>query len=341
VVAATADRAHWSAQDLHQRMEFGLRCAYAHGTMAVRTHVDSNGAQGDISWPVIARLRESWRGRIALQAVGMVSIESYLSPQAEQFAQVMARHGGLLGGSTRLLANDPDNARLRASVDRLFQLAAQYDLDVDVHVDETADPASNTLADVAEAAIRHRYQGRVTAGHCCSLAMQSQGVADRTLDLCGQAQLAIVSLPMCNLYLQGRERDRTPRWRGVTLAHEIAARGIPLAFASDNCRDPFFAFGDHDMLEVFNQSVRIAQLDLPYAPWPAAVSTTPASVMKLESRMLRAGGPADLILFRARTMSELLSRPQWDRAVLRDGRAIDTTLPDYRELDALHPALEA
>jgi cytosine deaminase len=30
-----------------------------------------------------------------------------------------------------------------------------------------------------------------------------------------------------------------------------------------------------------------------------------------------------------------LSRPQADRIVLRQGRPIDTTLPDYRELDDL------
>lgn len=42
-----------------------------------------------------------------------------------------------------------------------------------------------------------------------------------------------------------------------------------------------------------------------------------------------------LILFKARNFSELLSRSQRDRIVLRQGIEIDTTLPDYRELDDL------
>ena len=33
-----------------------------------------------------------------------------------------------------------------------------------------------------------------------------------------------------------------------------------------------------------------------------------------------------------------MSRPQTDRIVLRGGEAIDTTLPDYRELDDLMEA---
>ena len=46
------------------------------------------------------------------------------------------------------------------------------------------------------------------------------------------------------------------------------------------------------------------------------------------------GGPADLILLGARTHNELNCRPQNERIVLVNGRAIDTTPPDYRELDA-------
>jgi cytosine deaminase len=37
----------------------------------------------------------------------------------------------------------------------------------------------------------------------------------------------------------------------------------------------------------------------------------------------------------ARNWTELMSRPQSDRIVLRAGRPIDTRLPDYRELDDL------
>jgi cytosine deaminase len=45
------------------------------------------------------------------------------------------------------------------------------------------------------------------------------------------------------------------------------------------------------------------------------------------------GAPADLVLVRARSMTELLARPQSDRAILRAGRVMDAALPDFRELD--------
>ncbi len=67
-----------------------------------------------------------------------------------------------------------------------------------------------------------------------------------------------------------------------------------------------------------------------------AATTTPADIMKLPATgRLARGLPADLVVLRARGYSELLSRRQADRVVLRDGKAIDPTLPDYRELDPI------
>ena len=42
----------------------------------------------------------------------------------------------------------------------------------------------------------------------------------------------------------------------------------------------------------------------------------------------------DFVVFRGRSYSELLSRPQFDRAVVRDGRVIDAQVPRYEELDS-------
>lgn len=69
---------------------------------------------------------------------------------------------------------------------------------------------SSTLAQIAEAAIETGFQGRIVAGHCCSLSTMPEGQALRTLDLCAKAGIGIVSLPMCNLYLQDRHPARTP-----------------------------------------------------------------------------------------------------------------------------------
>jgi cytosine deaminase len=329
--AARADRmAHWSADDVRARFEFGLRCAFAHGTVAIRTHLDSLPPQERISWPLFRELRAAWAGRIDLQAVSLVTPDEIRDPFGEALADLVAESGGILG-CVAWMAPDLD-----AVLDRIFALAAERRLDLDFHVDESLDPGARSLDQIARAALRNRFEGRILCGHCCSLSVQPPDEVEATLDLVREAGISIVSLPMCNLYLQDRATGRTPRRRGVTLLHEMAARGIPVALASDNCRDPFYAYGDHDLVEVFREAVRIAHLDRPVGGWPSAVTRTPAEIMRLPGRgRIATGAPADLVLFRARGWSELLSRPQSQRIVLRAGQPIDTTLPDYRELDRL------
>ncbi|MGF1623413.1 MAG: cytosine deaminase [Alphaproteobacteria bacterium] len=324
-------RAHWTAADVAARMDFSLRCAHAHGTAAIRTHLDSEPPQGAISWPVFAEARRRWAGRIALQAVSIVGIELFRDEAAgAALADLVAEHGGILGAVTYPV---PDAAAL---IDRVFALAQERGLDLDFHTDEHGDPGPGTLRLIAEASLARGFAGAVVCGHCCSLSAQPPTLAEAAIARVADAGITVVSLPMCNLYLQDRAPGRTPRWRGVTLLHELAAAGVPVAVASDNTRDPFHFSGDLDMMDVFSQSARIGQLEHPFADWAAAVTRTPAAAMGLPDRgSIAVGATADLVLFRARSMSELLARPQVDRVVIRAGRAIPRLLPDYRELDGL------
>jgi cytosine deaminase len=333
-VSVMEDRAaNWSADDVRARMDFALRSAYAHGTAAVRTHIDSLGRQAAISWPVFAEMREAWKGRIDLQAVALFPIDFALDdePMFRQLTALVARHGGVMGGMTCLGAMDEKFHRALA---RLFEAAAANGLDLDFHVDETDESEARTLAAIADRAMATRFPGRIVAGHCCSLALAPDGEREETIKRVADAGLNVVSLPICNMYLMGRTAHRTPRWRGVTTVHEFAAAGVGVSVASDNTRDPFYAYGDLDLLEVYRESVRILQLDHTGPDWLRLVASAPAEVMGLpELGRLKAGSPADLILLRARSFNEMNARPQNDRAVLVKGRAIDTTPPDYRELD--------
>ena len=330
-----ADRAaNWSSRDVRTRMEFSLQCAMAHGTSAIRTHLDSLAPQDVISWPVFRELRSEWAGRIELQAASLIGCDSLdnIARDYAATADIVAESGGALGMVTYPVAD------LRQRLLELFDLAGARGLEVDFHTDETMDPTSESLRMIAEIALETGWDRPVTVGHCCSLSTQDEVRALETLDLVAKAGLNIVSLPMCNLYLQDRHAHRTPRTRGMTLVHEMKARGINVSFASDNTRDPFYAYGDMDMIEVMRQATRIGQLDHTGTDWTHAFTTNPARACGFTLPSLAPGAPADLVICKARDWTELHARPQSDRIVLRGGRQIDTTLPDYAELDHLMEA---
>ena len=248
---------------------------------------------------------------------------------ADVEAMLDAHGSGILGAATRMVPE------LREGLGLLFDLAERKGWELDLHVDESADPAARALKVVADMAIERRFARPILVGHCCSLALQEEDERRKTIDAVARAGLSVVSLPMCNMFLQDRQAGRTPRWRGVTALHELKRAGVNVMIASDNTRDPFYAYGDMDMMEVWREGVRILHLDYPFADWAEAVSAAPARAMGLDLGVLRPGGPADMILTRARDFPELLARPQSDRIVVRKGKASNATPPDYSELDAL------
>lgn len=323
--------ARWSARDVDARMEFGLRCAYASGTRAIRTHLDSVGPQPQISFPVFAAARERWKGRLDLQASPLFGVEALFEPGYLQIIEEMVEAQGskLLGAVAYMIP------RLQEAFDTLFALAERKGWDLDFHVDESADPAARSLGIIAETALARRFAGKILVGHCCSLARQDESEREQVIEKVARARIDVVSLPMCNLFLQDRQAGRTPRWRGVTAMHELRAAGVETMIASDNTRDPFYAYGDLDMLETWREGVRILHLDYPFADWADAVSAAPARAMRLAPPRIATGEPADMILTQARDFTELFARPQSDRVVVRDGVALDAAAPAYAELDQL------
>lgn len=327
--------ANWSADDVRRRMEFSLRAAFAHGTRAIRTHLDSIPPQDGISFPVFRDLQAEWAGRIDLQAVCLIGC-NYWTDDSGPFGLtadlVAATPGGVLGMVTYPMDD------LRARIRGFLEQAAARGLDADFHVDETMDASVETLRDIAEIKMETGFGGRVVVGHCCSLSVQDETRAMDTLDLVARAGIDVVSLPMCNLYLQDRSPQgtaRTPRQRGITLVHEMRARDIRVSFASDNTRDPFYAYGDMDMIEVMREATRIGHLDHSRDDWVTSFLTDPAATCGLDAPSLSIGAEADLVICKARNWTELFARPQSDRIVLRAGQQIDRTLPDYAELDDL------
>ena len=104
--------------------------------------------------------------------------------------------------------------------------------------------------------------------------------------------------------------------------------------ASDNTRDPFYPFGDLDMMEIWREGVRILHLDYPFADWAAAVSALP----------LRRWGSTSAFCARAARRHDpdamrAISRSSWPvrnpiASLSEAAKRRTPAPPDYSELDA-------
>jgi cytosine deaminase len=332
------DRKHWTPEEIAARMRFGLRCAHVHGVSAIRTHLDSHEGLAERSWAVFRQLRSEWSGRVTLQAVGMVPLTAFRGDWGARLADLVAGSGGILGCVTDGLGvyQATTGDTLDALLDRFLLIAAERGLDVDMHVDQSDDKTMFALPHIADAVMRTRFKGRVVCGHCVNLALQPDDVARRTIARARDAGLAFVTLPTPMMYLQDRQPHRTPRWRGVTLVAELSHAGLPVAIGGDNCRDAWFPFGDHDMLDTLQQAVRVFQLDDPIAAAVAMAGPVPSDIIRggMLGRLSEKGS-ADFVLLSARSLNEAMCRPQTDRIVIRHGVCLTEALPDYAELDAV------
>ena len=221
----------------------GTLC-FRNGTRYLRTHVDVDEGIGIRSVQVLKELQQKYRDRIKLQIVAFPQ-EGIVERPGNYAAldQAMAAGADLVGG---IPATEKDPQR---HIDMIFDLAEKYDAAIDMHIDETDDPESHTLLQLAQTTLRRGWQGRVTAGHLCSLAANPPEKQGQVLEQVKAAGIQVISLPSTNLYLQGRHHPwNVPR--GIAPIKRIAEEyRIPVALASDNIRDPFNPFGNGNPLQ--------------------------------------------------------------------------------------------
>jgi cytosine deaminase len=335
------DSSRWDAEDVYRRADFGLRTTWAHGTVALRTHLDTGRKAGAGSHAALERLRHEWKGRIEIQTVSLFPFSEFMNGGADLIMGLTAQHGAkAMGGFPQ---PNPDLAR---QLDAIMAGARELGIGLDFHVDESELVHAECLRATAEAVLRNQFPHPVACGHNCSLSKQPAHRARETIELVREAGIGIISLPLTNLHLQGRARGpapagasfgspRTPQWRGLTLLHEFIEAGVIVACGGDNVRDAFIGWGDFDIVEVYVESVRLAHLDARLSYSPAVVTTGPASIMGLPGYgMIGPGSPADMVVFPHRRFHSLLSRPAAPRRLIHGETFREASLPSYDEMAA-------
>jgi cytosine deaminase len=205
----------------------------------------------------------------------------------------------------------------------LCEIAARRGLPVDLHCDETDDPASRHIETLALHARRLGLSGRVAGSHLTSMHSMDNYYVSKLIPLMAEARVSAVANPLINITIQGRH-DTYPKRRGMTRVPELLAAGIPVAFGHDCVMDPWYSLGSGDMLEVAHMGLHVAQMTGQEAMRACfdAVTRTPASILGLDGYGIARGCHADLVLLDARDPVEAIRLRAARLAVIRRGRVI-------------------
>jgi cytosine/creatinine deaminase len=313
-----------SPEEVAARAGVVIRQAVVSGTTRIRSHVDVDTVGGLVPLRGVVQAAREHADLCDVQTVVFPQEGIIRDPGTAELMDAAMREGGdVVGGMPHWEA---DERAAREHIGICLRLAQRFDADVDMHVDETDDPGSKTLAMLIEATAGHGWQGRVTAGHCCAMAAWDDGYAATVLAAAASAGVGFVTNPATNLLLQGR-LDSEPRRRGLPRIKEMLAAGLPVACGQDCVHDGFYPFGTADQLQVALILCHAAQLSLPAEidAALAAIRHTAAHIMGVRGYGLEPGCTADLIALDAATMHEALRQQAPRRWVIRHGTVVAAT----------------
>jgi cytosine deaminase len=313
-----------SVDEIAARAGTVIRQAVLSGTTRIRSHVDVDTIGGLTPLLGVLKAAREHADICDVQTVVFPQEGILRDPGTTDLMDAAMRAGGDVVGGMPHWETDEESAREHIEI--CMRLAQRYDADIDMHVDETDNPDSRTLAMVIDATLAHGWQGRVTAGHCCAMAAWPDEYAAEVISRAAEARMNFVTNPATNLLLQGR-LDREPRRRGLPRVKELLAAGLTVACGQDCVQDGFYPFGAADQLQVALILCHAAQLSLPdeIDAALASIREAAAQVSGVRGYGLEPGSTADLIVLDADDMRDALRLQAIRRWVIRRGVIVAAT----------------
>ncbi|KQZ79106.1 cytosine deaminase [Mesorhizobium sp. Root157] len=271
--------------------------AVSMGLLAIRTHVDVCDDRL-LAVEALLEVKQEVAPYIDLQLVAFPQDGFYRSPTARaNTIRALDKGVEIVGGIPHFERTMADGTR---SVTELCEIAATRGLMVDMHCDETDDPNSRHVEQLAYEAQRLGLQGRVTGSHLTSMHSMDNYYVSKLLPLIAEANLSVIPNPLINIMLQGRH-DSFPKRRGLTRVKEMQALGIRVGWGQDCVLDPWYSLGTADMLDVAFMGLHVAQMSSPadMAKCFDMVTNVNAAIMGLGHLGLEVGKRASLVVLDA------------------------------------------
>ncbi len=312
----------YSVQDVKRRAGQVIELEALNGATRLRTHVDVDTIGGLTACKALLGLKKEYADVMDIQVIAFPQEGILLDEGAEELMRKAMEMGAdVVGGMPHA---EMTRELSMKHVDILFEIAREYNADIDAHVDETDDPSSRCMEYMAAKTIENGYQGRVTADHVCALASYDDYHAEKVIRLLKLGNITVETNPETNLVVQGR-LDTYPKRRGLTRVKELVQSGVNVTYGQDCICDAFYPFGKADLLQTGFVLALAAQMTAPSEIEAVfdMITTNAAKAMRITPEYgIQVGKRADLVIIDAVGVPEAL-RLQPDRLwVIKEGKVI-------------------
>ncbi|WP_017301032.1 amidohydrolase family protein [Nodosilinea nodulosa] len=308
----------FTVDDIQARARQVLETAIGFGITNLRSHVEVDPTAGLRAMEALLPLRQEYAWGITLQLA--VFAQEGITQQPETLPllrQAMAMGGDVIG-SAPYVDTDP-----KANVRHIFDIAQEFDCDVDFHLDFLDDDEPLLLPFVIDETQRRGWHGRVCLGHMTKLAwLPPEELADLATAL-RESQISVLALPASDLYMMARRETHSQR-RGVAPIHRLAAQGVNVGVATNNILNLFTPFGDGDVLKICTLLAQVLQMGTTasHRLCLAMATTQAARAIGIADVGLNVGDRADLVLLSATSVSEAVGAAPQGRTVIKAGRVV-------------------
>src|SRR5258708_2805245 len=313
-------------EDVRQRVLEEIGWEVAQGTLHIRSHVDVCDPQLTALRALI-EVREEVRDICDLQLVAFPQDGILSFPHGRELMREAMELGcDVVGGIPHYEWTRDMGVE---DVHYVFDLAKEFNRDIDCHCDETDDPHARFTEVMAADTLQQGWQGRVTASHCTAIHSYDNRYAFKLIRLLARAQVHVVANPFDNVVLQGRF-DTYPKRRGITRVKELLAGGVNVALGHDSIMDPWFPLGRGDMLAAAQLALYLCQMSGydEINDVCELITTNGARIRRMQdSYGIEEDKPADFVVLDAPTAFEVLRLVPARLHVFKHGQEIAYTSP--------------
>ncbi len=308
-MTAAAKRS-FTAEDVYARGKRVLERAVGWGTMRMRTHVEVDPGIGMTGFEGVQRLAQDFAWAMDIELCVFPQEGLLNNPGTEALLAEGLRRGARVIGAVPYVDSDP-----RGQIDRIFELARDWDVDIDMHLDLADTPDGMQAEYVCRKTQAFGWGGRVAIGHVTQMSLLPPARFAELAATLARAGVAVTVLPSTDLYLMGRGHTHAVP-RGVVTAEPLRAAGVTCSIATNNVLNPFTPYGDANLLRMANLYANVCHVARPpaLAECLGMVTTDAARLMRVAEYGVRVGAPADLVLLDACGAAEAVSelaQPLW------------------------------